>query len=73
VQIGRQVIGYLRVSHPWFEVTKPIQQLVFDQPRYGIDAGFRRYEWLVPFRKSNGASVSLTTASSNSQLMLPTN
>jgi len=20
--------GYLRVSHPWFEVTKPIQQLV---------------------------------------------
>jgi OmpR-family two-component system manganese-sensing sensor histidine kinase len=30
VQIGRQVIGYLRVSHPWFEVTKPIQQLVFD-------------------------------------------
>jgi len=35
---GRQVIGYLRVSHPWFEVTKPIQQLVFDLPRYGIDA-----------------------------------
>ncbi|MBV9387137.1 MAG: HAMP domain-containing histidine kinase [Chroococcidiopsidaceae cyanobacterium CP_BM_ER_R8_30] len=30
VQIGRQVLGYLRVSHPWFEVTKPIQQLVFD-------------------------------------------
>lgn len=30
VQIGRQVIGYLRVSHPWFEVTKPIQQLVVD-------------------------------------------
>lgn len=30
VQIGRQVVGYLRVSHPWFEVTKPIQQLVFD-------------------------------------------
>lgn len=30
VQIGRQVLGYLRVSHPWFEVTKPIRQLVFD-------------------------------------------
>lgn len=30
VQIGRQVIGYLRVSHPWFEVTKPIQQLLVD-------------------------------------------
>lgn len=23
VRIGRQVLGYLRVSHPWFEVTKP--------------------------------------------------
>ncbi|MBW4542124.1 MAG: HAMP domain-containing histidine kinase [Myxacorys chilensis ATA2-1-KO14] len=30
VQIGRQVLGYLRVSHPWFEVTKPVRQLVFD-------------------------------------------
>ncbi|MCF3575913.1 sensor histidine kinase [Planktothrix agardhii] len=30
VEIGRQVLGYLRVSHPWFEVTKPIQQLIFD-------------------------------------------
>ncbi len=30
VQVGRQVLGYLRVSHPWFEVTKPIQQLVVD-------------------------------------------
>ena len=30
VQIGRQVLGYLRVSHPWFEVTKPIRQLIFD-------------------------------------------
>ncbi len=30
VQIGRQVVGYLRVSHPWFEVTKPSQQLVVD-------------------------------------------
>ena len=24
------VLGYLRVSHPWFEVTKPIQQLIWD-------------------------------------------
>lgn len=30
VQIGRQVLGYLRVSHPWFEVTKPTRQLVID-------------------------------------------
>lgn len=30
VQIGRQVLGYLRVSHPWFEVTKPTRQLFFD-------------------------------------------
>ena len=30
VQIGRQVLGYLRVSHPWFEVTKPIRQLAWD-------------------------------------------
>ncbi len=30
VQIGRHVLGYLRVSHPWFEVTKPIRQLIFD-------------------------------------------
>jgi two-component system, OmpR family, manganese sensing sensor histidine kinase len=30
VQIGRQVVGYLRVSHPWFEVTKPSRQLIFD-------------------------------------------
>ncbi len=30
VQVGRQVLGYLRVSHPWFEVTKPIQQLAID-------------------------------------------
>lgn len=30
VQIGRYVLGYLRVSHPWFEVTKPIRQLIFD-------------------------------------------
>ncbi|MEG4075571.1 ATP-binding protein [Microcoleus sp. Pol14C2] len=30
VQSGRQVLGYLRVSHPWFEVTKPIRQLILD-------------------------------------------
>ncbi|MDJ0696113.1 HAMP domain-containing sensor histidine kinase [Mastigocoleus sp. MO_188.B34] len=30
VEIGRQVLGYLRVSHPWFEVTKPSHQLIFD-------------------------------------------
>jgi OmpR-family two-component system manganese-sensing sensor histidine kinase len=29
-QIRRYVLGYLRVSHPWFEVTKPIRQLIFD-------------------------------------------
>lgn len=30
VEIERQLLGYLRVSHPWFEVTKPIQQLIVD-------------------------------------------
>jgi OmpR-family two-component system manganese-sensing sensor histidine kinase len=30
VQMGRQVLGYLRVSHPWFEVTKPTRQLTWD-------------------------------------------
>ncbi|MDJ0552942.1 MAG: ATP-binding protein [Microcoleaceae cyanobacterium MO_207.B10] len=30
VEVGRQVLGYLRVSHPWFEVTKPIRQLMVD-------------------------------------------
>ena len=30
VEVGRQVLGYLRVSHPWFEVTKPIRQLMLD-------------------------------------------
>lgn len=30
IQLGRQVLGYLRVSHPWFEVTKPTRQLFFD-------------------------------------------
>lgn len=36
VQVGRQVLGYLRVSHPWFEVTKPVQQLAID---LGIGTG----------------------------------
>ena len=30
VQMGRQVLGYLRVSHPWFEVTKPSRLLIID-------------------------------------------
>ncbi|MCP2729181.1 sensor histidine kinase [Limnofasciculus baicalensis] len=30
VETGRYVLGYLRVSHPWFEVTKPSQKLIWD-------------------------------------------
>ncbi|NEQ49020.1 MAG: HAMP domain-containing histidine kinase [Leptolyngbya sp. SIO3F4] len=30
VQVNNQVLGYLRVSHPWFEVSKPSRQLVID-------------------------------------------
>lgn len=30
VQMHHQVLGYLRVSHPWFEVSKPSRQLIFD-------------------------------------------
>jgi two-component system, OmpR family, manganese sensing sensor histidine kinase len=30
VALGRQILGYLRVSHPWFEVTKPIRELLLD-------------------------------------------
>ena len=30
VEVRHQVLGYLRVSHPWFEVTKPSRQLIFD-------------------------------------------
>ncbi len=30
VEVDSQVLGYLRVSHPWFEVTKPIHQLTLD-------------------------------------------
>ncbi|MCT7949989.1 HAMP domain-containing histidine kinase [Ancylothrix sp. C2] len=30
IEINRQVLGYLRASHPWFEVTKPSRQLIAD-------------------------------------------
>lgn len=30
VRIQSQLVGYLRVSHPWFEVSKPTQQLMVD-------------------------------------------
>jgi len=30
VRVGDRVLGYLRVSHPWFEVTKPSRQLIVD-------------------------------------------
>lgn len=30
IQVNGQVLGYLRVSHPWFEVTKPSRQLIMD-------------------------------------------
>ena len=30
IKIEDKTLGYLRVSHPWFEVTKPIQQLARD-------------------------------------------
>ena len=30
IALGGQPLGYLRVSHPWFEVTKPAQQLAID-------------------------------------------
>ena len=30
VQLENEILGYLRVSHPWFEVTKPIRQLTRD-------------------------------------------
>jgi OmpR-family two-component system manganese-sensing sensor histidine kinase len=30
VEVNHQILGYLRVSHPWFEVTKPIHQLTRD-------------------------------------------
>ncbi len=30
VQSGSQLLGYIRVSHPWFEVSKPSRQLIVD-------------------------------------------
>jgi OmpR-family two-component system manganese-sensing sensor histidine kinase len=30
IDFGRYALGFLRVSHPWFEVTKPIRQLMVD-------------------------------------------
>jgi len=30
IEENHQILGYLRVSHPWFEVTKPIRQLLLD-------------------------------------------
>ncbi|MGK7926953.1 MAG: sensor histidine kinase [Spirulina sp.] len=30
IERGRYVVGYLRVSHPWFEVTKPSRKLIYD-------------------------------------------
>ncbi len=30
VMAGHQVLGYLRVSHPWFEVSKPSRRLIID-------------------------------------------
>lgn len=30
VRVADQLVGYLRVSHPWFEVTKPSRQLIRD-------------------------------------------
>jgi OmpR-family two-component system manganese-sensing sensor histidine kinase len=30
IVINGQLLGYLRISHPWFEVTKPVKQLFLD-------------------------------------------
>ncbi len=30
IVINGKLLGYLRISHPWFEVTKPIRQLLLD-------------------------------------------
>jgi OmpR-family two-component system manganese-sensing sensor histidine kinase len=30
IEVNHKILGYLRVSHPWFEVTKPIRQLTRD-------------------------------------------
>ncbi|MEO1133673.1 MAG: ATP-binding protein [Cyanobacteria bacterium J06639_1] len=36
VQAGDRLWGYLRVSHPWFEVTKPTRQLIRDLVAGGL-------------------------------------
>jgi OmpR-family two-component system manganese-sensing sensor histidine kinase len=30
IQVGQQILGFLRVSHPWFEVTKPSRELLVE-------------------------------------------
>ncbi|MEN9245860.1 MAG: HAMP domain-containing sensor histidine kinase [Thermostichales cyanobacterium SRBZ-1_bins_19] len=30
LMLGSELLGYVRVSHPWFEVTKPTQQLAWE-------------------------------------------
>jgi two-component system, OmpR family, manganese sensing sensor histidine kinase len=30
ISSSKELLGFLRISHPWFEVTKPIQQLFLD-------------------------------------------
>ncbi len=30
IRQGQELLGFVRISHPWFEVTKPIQQLFLD-------------------------------------------
>jgi two-component system, OmpR family, manganese sensing sensor histidine kinase len=30
IDFGRYVLGYLRITHPWFEFTKPIRQFMLD-------------------------------------------
>ena len=30
IVINGKLLGYLRISHPWFEVTKPVKQLFLD-------------------------------------------
>lgn len=49
VQRGRQVLGYLRVSHPWFEVTKPTRRLIVDLSIGStlIVAGVAAIGWLL--------------------------
>jgi two-component system, OmpR family, manganese sensing sensor histidine kinase len=30
IELDQQLLGFLRISHPWFEVTKPIQELFLE-------------------------------------------